>query len=487
MKKIISQKTELKDTSVIWLDTNIQQLKSFNNGEWVSLGGSSEDTIKLIKNGDLEIITPKVLKSDEYEDSYYYEPIQCKEDSYLYLPGNPSMWEINNSLPNTILGDYCLVPLLKDTVYNITYRSIENFPNIYIGSTIGEKNIIDALTTNVIANFYFGIGNNSNPSTFTNANIKVNDVILFSDCMVKITAVQGGQYDQRFLCEPVTVWSIHTNKFVTYTITGTTYIDGMLPTLSLNISLTNDSSSTDTPYILFYLKDSSATISEYYQDCDLNFYTEDYPEVPKETDLLEGYSLVDMGANISSSFKYLFTSFERDNPPIQESSSVLSTQALSATYAYRAGDYLLTYSERKSTWRIRKDSSTAVASSLVVPTINVDFNSTDNITARKEISVTSNCLGGLIQAVMTSVPTNTNIVGYKVAFADNVMGIVTSASKIPTEQSSTDLLTTKNNGIAVNAIDQPTYMYYITYGGKNFVIGANVIDDIWSVEANVSN
>lgn len=409
MKKIISQKTEPKDTSVIWLDTNIQQLKSFNNGEWVSLGGSSEDTIKLIKNGDLEIITPKVLKSDEYEDSYYYEPIQCKEDSYLYLPGNPSMWEINNSLPNTILGDYCLVPLLKDTVYNITYRSIENFPNIYIGSTIGEKNIIDALTTNVIANFYFGIGSNSNPSTLTNANIKVNDVILFSDCMVKITAVQGEHHAQKFLCEPVTVWSIHTNKFVTYTITGTTYIDGMLPTLSLNISLTNDSSSTDTPYILFHLKDSSATISKYYQDCDLNFYTEDYPEVPKETDLLEGYSLVDMGANISSSFKYLFTSFERDNPPMQESSSVLSTQALSATYAYRAGDYLLTYSERDSTWQIRKDNNTTQSSTgSKVIYADVEFK---DLTSEKEVVLK-------YKDTDETVSTDTNILGFVIVIND---------------------------------------------------------------------
>ncbi len=480
MKKIISQKTEPKDTSVIWLDTNTQQLKSFNNGKWIALGVDNDSITKLVGSGDLKTITAK--KSEEYGS--YYEIITPNEDGWLYLPGSPNLWNVNGIKPNTVLGNYCLVPVSKNTQYGITYSEFDNLPDIYIGSTLGETTILNNITNNVIATFDFDIGQSSNFSTNVNI-VKVGDTMLFTDCTVKVIAVYGKQYDQKILCDPVTVWSARANKFVTYTVTGNTYTDGLLPALSLTVS-SGDNSSTSVLDVTFSLKDSSATISKYYQDCYFYVCSSDTPNVSKETNLLEGYRLLDINRNIIT--KYLFTSYEKDNPPMQESSSILSTQALSVTYAYRAGDYLLTYNESKSTWQIRKDSSsTALASSWVMPTINVDFNSTDNITARKEISVTSNCLGGFTQAVMANVPTNTNIVGYRVAFADNVMGIVTSASKIPIEQSSTDILTTKNNGIAVNAIDQPTYMYYITCGGKYFIIGANVIDDIWSVEANVSN
>ena len=481
MKKIISQKTEPKDTSVIWLDTNTQQLKSFNNGKWVALGVDNDSITKLVGSGDLKTITAK--KSEE--DGSYYEIITSNEDGWLYLPGSPNLWNVNGIKPNTVLGNYCLVPVSKNTQYGITYSEFDNLPDIYIGSTLGETTILNNITNNVIATFDFDIGQSSNFSTNTNI-IKVGDTMLFTDCTVKVIAVYGKQYDQKILCDPVTVWSTRTNKFVTYTVTGITYVDGMLPTLSLTVS-SGDDSSTSVLDVTFSLKDSSATISKYYQDCYFYVCSSDTPDVSKETNLLEGYRLLDINKNIIT--KYLFTSLEKDNPPVQEmNNSVLSTQALTPTYAYRAGDYLLTYNESKSTWQIRKDSSdNTAASSLVIPTINVDFNSTDSITARKEISVTSNNLGGLVQAIATSVPTNTNIVGYRVAFADNAMGIVTTANKIPVEQTSGTLQNTKNSGIAVQALEQPTYMYCITYGDKLIVIGSNIVDDIWTVEANTAN
>ena len=101
----------------------------------------------------------------------------------------------------------------------------------------------------------------------------------------------------------------------------------------------------DTKYILYHLKESGATISKFYQDCDLNFATTDYPEVPHSTDLLEEYILND------DTSSYLFTALILDNPPTSET----PTQALSPNriHAYQAENYLLTYDDAQGTWRIR--------------------------------------------------------------------------------------------------------------------------------------
>lgn len=159
MKKIISQKTEPKDTSVIWLDTNTQQLRTHNNGKWVTLGTDDTSIAKLIKGGN-PIQIPINPNMENIEDAY--EPVTPTKDSYLYLPGYYGLFEVKEVFTNDIqkpiytLKNSIIYLLDANTEYKITPTSdlselikYTSDGTIYYYETLGEKTILDSITDNV--------------------------------------------------------------------------------------------------------------------------------------------------------------------------------------------------------------------------------------------------------------------------------------------------------------------------------------------------
>ena len=256
MKKIISQKTEPKDTSVIWLDTNTQQLKMYNNGKWVTLGTDNDSIAKLISNGNNPI---QVQFSQNPTENELWAPFTPVKESYLYLPGYRSLYNVieistrTSLTPKYEFNNGSIYLLEAGHTYHIMvldlYEMIEINPEgkIYYCETIGQNVIIDNISECVFSyvdNSILFYRNESaskdinyNPSCF-----KVGSKINFSDCKATIVATHGSMYDGEFVCEPVTIYSSNSNKFIKVNISGQLDVDGILPICTLSFDFGDNNS-----------------------------------------------------------------------------------------------------------------------------------------------------------------------------------------------------------------------------------------------------
>ena len=252
MKKIISQKTEPKDTSVIWLDTNTQQLRTYNNGKWVTLGTDDTSIAKLIKGGN-PIQVPIKENTENIEDAY--EPITPTKNSYLYLPGHYGLFEVKEVFTNDIqkpiytLKNSIIYLLEANTEYKIIPSDLQELlkytPDgiIYYYETLGEETILNSITDKVY------IYTDAPISTYASeeASKKFQPLgactrgskIEFTDCSTTIAAVHGNPYSGKFICEPVIIYSTKSKKFITVNISGQWYLDELLTACELSFNFGN--------------------------------------------------------------------------------------------------------------------------------------------------------------------------------------------------------------------------------------------------------
>lgn len=448
MKKIVSQKTEPKDTSVIWLDSNTQQLKSFNNGNWVSLGTDNDSIAELISDGN----PIQVQINAKPTDNEPYAPFTPTKKAYLYLPGYWGLYNvIETNTGENLSPDYEFnnghIYLLEP---KYTYHIVVLYPDealkfnpyrkIYYYETIGQNVILNSICECIFSHvdnniLFYRDANSSKTIDYNYTLLRVGSKIKFRDCETTIIAVYANIYNGKFICEPVTIYSPDDKAFITVEISGNIYTDGMIPVCTLSFLFSNSTSDTGgSKYVLFNLKDTTKKISTTYQDCNLYLSDSSSSTVTPDIDLLDGYKLI----HPTEMWCYLFTG------AISESGT--------SGEVFVAGDYLITFNTTSQFWQIRlnkKDNSNG-------PRLIYTDATLSDLTSKTEVVLKYKDTDEVVSG-------DTNIIGYTILVTDIYKTINTR---------------TTGNG---NSPDTPIIAYYTDNINYYFIIEYDINSNKWSM------